>query len=125
MERSKVSWIAPIVALTQVLILVIILLITLTGIALTREFDGWVNLIAEIVIYLLAIFGYSLVLRGLWRQKSWAVAPMIAVQLIVIGISYEDFWQRDVLFWKLFGVGVALLSVAAVYSALKQSREQK
>ncbi|MBM3691126.1 MAG: hypothetical protein FJW76_03855 [Actinobacteria bacterium] len=125
MERSKVSWIAPIVALIQVLILVIILLITLTGIALTREFDGWVNLIAEIVIYLLAIFGYSLVLRGLWRQKSWAVAPMIAVQLIVIGISYEDFWQRDVLFWKLFGVGVALLSVAAIYSALKQSREQK
>lgn len=125
MERSKVSWIAPIVALIQVLILVIILLITLTGIALTREFDGWVNLIAEIVIYLLAIFGYSLVLGGLWRQKSWAVAPMIAFQLIVIGISYEDFWQRDVLFWKLFGVGVALLSVAAIYSALKQSREQK
>lgn len=125
MKRSKVAWIAPLVALLQVVVLVAILLITLVGISVTGEFDGWVNLLAEVVIYLLAILGYLIVLRGLWHQKSWAVAPMIAVQLIVIGISYEDFWQRDVLFWKLFGVAVALLAIAAIYSALKQSKVQQ
>jgi peptidoglycan/LPS O-acetylase OafA/YrhL len=125
MKRPIFSSFALVVASFQLLVLVVILLVTLVGITLTGEFDGWVNLVAEIIIYLLAIAGYLVVVRGLRQQKSWAYAPAIAVQLIVIGIAYEDFWQDDTWYWRAFGVVLAITSIAAIVAAAKESKPKE
>lgn len=125
MKRAPFTLIAPAVAALQILVLVVIALITLIGSLVTGEVDSWVNLWVELLLYLIFIAGYLLVLRGLWQRRTWARAPMIAVQLIVIGISYEDFWQSDPVLWKIVAVVLTLVSVTAIAATLKLVTEPK
>ncbi len=125
MKRSPFTLIAPAVAALQTLVLIVIALITLIGSILTREVDSWLNLGVELLLYSVFIAGYLLVLNGLWRQRAWAKAPMIAVQLIVIGISYEDFWQSDPVLWKIVAVALTLVSLTAIAATLKLETEPK
>jgi hypothetical protein len=125
MKRSPFTLIAPAVAALQILVLVVITLITLIGSLVTGEVDSWVNLWVELLLYLIFIAGYLLVLRGLWQLRTWARAPMIAIQLIVIGISYEDFWQSDPVLWKIVAVALTLVSLTAIVATLKSENESK
>ncbi|CAB4568682.1 MAG: hypothetical protein F2563_00740 [Actinobacteria bacterium] len=125
MKRSPFTLIAPAVAALQILVLVVIALITLIGSLVTGEVDSWVNLWVELLLYLIFIAGYLLVLRGLWQLRTWARAPMIAIQLIVIGISYEDFWQSDPVLWKIVAVALTLVSLTAIVATLKSENESK
>jgi hypothetical protein len=125
MKRSPFSLTAPVVAALQILVLVVIALITLIGSLVTGEVDSWVNLWVELLLYLTFIAGYLVVLRGLWQQRTWARAPMIAIQLIVIGISYEDFWQSDPVLWKIVAVALTLVSLTAIAATLKLVNEPK
>ena len=124
MKRPQLSQIAPVVAILQTLVLLIIALITLIGSLVTGEFEARV-LLPELLLYLVFIAGLWLVATGLRRRRAWARAPMIAVQLIVIGISYEDFWQSDPLLWKVVAVLLVMVSVAAIVSSLKLEIEPK
>ena len=124
MKRPQFSQIAPVVAVLQTLVLLIIALITLIGSLVTGEFEARV-LLPELLLYLVFIAGLWLVATGLRQRRAWARAPMIAVQLIVIGISYEDFWQSDPLLWKIVAVLLVMVSVAAIVSSLKLEIEPK
>jgi hypothetical protein len=119
MKRTPLQLIAPVVAALQTLVLLVIAAITLIGSLATREFEVRV-LLPELLLYAIFIAGMGLVARGLWRAASWAKAPMIAVQLIAIGISYEDFWSSAQLGWKIFAVGLVALAVLAITSTIKQ-----
>lgn len=118
MKRPLIQLIAPAVAAAETLVLLVIAAITLVGSLVTGIFEIRV-LLPELLLYLLFILGMAAVTRGLWRLQSWAKAPMIAVQLIAIGISYEDFWGSAELTWKLFGISLAATAVAAIASTIK------
>lgn len=119
MKRTPLQLIAPVVAALQTLVLLVIAAITLIGSLVTREFEARV-LLPELLLYAVFIAGMALVTRGLWRAVSWAKAPMIAVQLILIGISYEDFWSSAQAGWKIFAIGLVALAVLAIASTIKQ-----
>ncbi|MGA1328901.1 MAG: hypothetical protein ACO3ZX_00950 [Candidatus Nanopelagicales bacterium] len=118
MSQFKYTRISPIVAGLQTITLIVLLLITIIGTLITGEFEARV-LLPELLLYLIFIAGLAWVTRGLWRQRSWAKAPMIAVQLIVIGISYEDFWQSDPLRWKVTAIGLTAVALTAIAATLK------
>ena len=118
MKRPLVQLIPPVMAAAETLLLLVIAAITLIGSLVTGEFETRV-LLPELLLYLIFILGMAAVTRGLWGLLSWAKAPMIAVQLIAIGISYEDFWGSSELVWKLFGVTLALIAAAAIFSTIK------
>lgn len=118
MSQFKYTRISPIVAGLQTLTLIVLLLITIIGTLITGEFEARV-LLPELLLYLIFIAGLAWVTRGLWQQRSWAKAPMIAVQLIVIGISYEDFWQSEPLRWKITAIGLTAVALTAIAATLK------
>ena len=118
MNQFKFTRISPIVAGLQTLTLIVLLLITIIGTLITGEFEARV-LLPELLLYLVFIASLAWVTRGLWRQRSWAKAPMSAVQLIVIGISYEDFWQSDPLRWKVTAIGLTAVALTAIAATLK------
>jgi hypothetical protein len=124
MKRTPIQLIAPVVAALQTLVLLVIAAITLIGSLVTREFESRV-LLPELLLYAVFIAGMGLVTRGLWRAASWAKAPMIAVQLIMIGISYEDFWSSNQVGWKIFALGLVALALIAITSTIKQSTPDK
>lgn len=118
MKRPLIQLAAPLVAALQTLVLIVIALITLVGSLVTGEFEVRV-LLPELVLYVVFIAGLALVTRGLWRRRGWARAPMIAIQLIVIGISYEDFWQSDERLWQVFAIGLTGIALLAIVSAVR------
>ena len=124
MKRPTFSQLAPIVAAVEVAVLVVIALITLFGSLITQEFEARV-LLPELLLYSVFIAGLGLVVKGLWLQRSWAKAPMIAVQLIVIGISYEDFWQSEPVIWKIVAIGLTLIAGLAIAATLKIKSDEK
>lgn len=124
MKRPLIHLAAPLVAALQTLVLIVIALITLVGSLVTGEFEARV-LLPELVLYALFIAGLALVTRGLLRQRGWARAPMIAIQLIVIGISYEDFWQSEETLWQVFAIGLTAVAVLAIVSTFRAVEKQE
>jgi hypothetical protein len=102
----------------QALVLLAIALITLVGSVVTQDFEVRV-LLPELILYAAFVALLVWLALGLKKGRAWARAPMILVQLLMIGISYEDFFQSSDLIWQTISIllfGLAALGIWAAFS---------